>query len=350
MLTLTGTPDPGFDLDSLYSAVTGFKKWTEYRESMTSPWQVKVDREMRIGASFLPASALEGFRVIHDVVYAQPGVKPLKYDVYSPDNAKALPCIVIIHGGGWSANTEDVMRGLARELVKTGDYVVFSIDYRWMNKRDGDENPNTMVELIEDVFGAIAHIQEHASNHGGDPEQIAVTGDSAGGHLAACVANMCGMIGDGGFGVADGVFEYRPTYVPEGKTIEQVGDEISRAIRAAAPSYGVFDGFAQQAQGRSVAWRKAITPIETIPNARDRRLPQFLLRGTKDWIKHEAVQAYADALQAAGQPVQYVQVENARHAFLDWKPDPGVKATFRKFGVPNAAKMKSFFDSVFDEN
>ena len=44
--------------------------------------------------------------------------------------AKGLPCIVIIHGGGWSSNNEDIMRGLARELVKGGRYVVFSIDYQ----------------------------------------------------------------------------------------------------------------------------------------------------------------------------------------------------------------------------
>jgi acetyl esterase/lipase len=216
-----------------------------------------------------------------------------------------------------------------------------------MGNRDGDEKPNTMVDLIEDVFGAIAHIQEHADHYGADPTRIGVTGDSAGGHLSACAANMAGMIGDKGFGEKDGVFEYRPTYLPKGKTVDQVRQEISGAIRAAAPSYGVFDGFQRQAEGQSESWRKAICPIETIPNAKDRLVPQFLLRGTKDWIKHEAVQAYADALHAAGQPVQYVQVENARHAFLDWKPDPRVKATFQKFGVPNAAKMKAFFDFVF---
>jgi len=347
VLTIRTEPDPGYAIDSIYHTAVGYKGWKLYIESTVSPFEVKVNKDQRVGASFIKKTELDGFRVIQDVVYAKPGVKPLKYDVYSPNGARDLPCIVIIHGGGWSANNEDVMRGLARELVRSGDYVVCSIDYRWIRNRDGDEKPNTMVDLIEDVFGAIAHIQEHADRYGADPARIGVTGDSAGGHLSASAANMAGMIGDGGFGVPEGVFEYKPTYLPKGKTIDQVRGEISRAIQAAAPSYGVFDGFERQAEGRSEAWRKAISPIHTIPNARERLVPQYLLRGTKDWIKHDAVQAYADALRAAGHPVQYVQVENARHAFLDWKPDPRVKATFREYGVPCAAKMNAFFDTVF---
>jgi len=43
------------------------------------------------------------------------------------------------------------MRGLACELVKSGDYVVFSIDYRWIGTKESDNKPNTMAELIEDV-------------------------------------------------------------------------------------------------------------------------------------------------------------------------------------------------------
>lgn len=64
-------------------------------------------------------------------------------------------------------------------------------------------------------------------------------------------------------------------------------------------------------------------------------------------IQDTAVQAYADALKAAGQTVEYVQVEGAGHAFFDWKPDPQTKKTFARYGVPYAAKMQQFFDTVF---
>jgi hypothetical protein len=100
VLKVKAEPDSGYEIDSVCYAVVGYKGWTLYVESMTSPFEVKIDQNKRIGASFIKKSELEGFRVVQDVVYAQPGVKPLKYDVYSPDGAKALPCIVIIHGGG----------------------------------------------------------------------------------------------------------------------------------------------------------------------------------------------------------------------------------------------------------
>ena len=351
VITITATPAEGYAVDSCYyfNAAGGMFGRMNI-ESMSSEFRVTIDQNKTVGASFIEKKALEGFIVTQDVVYAQPGVKKLKYDVFSPVGAKNLPCIVIIHGGGWSANTEDIMRGLARELVRGGGYVVFSMDYRWIGNLDGDKVPNTMANLIEDVYGAIAHIQEHAAEYGADPKRIAVTGDSAGGHLSAAAITMVNRIGDGRFGVKEGVFQYKPTYMPKGKTIEQVRKEIAAAIQAVAPSYGVFSGDSLKnfASGVSESGLKAISPIDNIPNIKERSVPQLLLRGTADMlIRDEAVQSYADALKAAGQTVEYVKVEGASHAFFDWKPDAGTKATFAKYGVPYAAKMKSFFDTVF---
>ncbi len=351
VITITASPDEGYSVDSCYyfKAAGGIFGRMNI-ESMTPEFQITIDQNKTIGASFIESRALEGFKVIQDVVYTQPGVKKLKYDVFSPNGAGNLPCIVIIHGGGWSANTEDIMRGLARELVRGGSYVVCSIDYRWIGNLDGDEKANTMANLIEDVYGALAHIQEHASQYGADPTRIAVTGDSAGGHLSAAAIDMVNMIGDGGFGIKEGVFQYKPTYMPKDKTVEQVRTELTNAIKAAAPSYGVFDGASlrRYAGNNSESWLKAVSPIDNIPNIKERAVPQYLLRGTRDpLIRNEAVQAYADALKAAGQTVEYVQVEGASHAFFDWKPDAATKATFAKYGVPYAAKMKEFFDTVF---
>jgi acetyl esterase/lipase len=322
-----------------------------YFESMTPVFKVIIDREKHIGASFIEKSEVAHINVIQDVFYAKPGVKPLKYDVYSPKDAKNLPCIIIIHGGGWTTNTEDIMRGLARELTKGGKFVVFSIDYRWAGKLDGDATNNTMADLVDDVFGAIAHIMEHAAEYGGDPTRIGLTGDSAGGHLSALAATMTNKIGTGGFGRNKGIFEFMPSYIPKNKTVEQVRSEMMSAIKAAAPSYGVFAGSLLNNYTDDPAandtWKDAIAPLSNIPNASDRAVPQYLLRGTNDpLIKDDAVKAYVDALVKAGQRVEYVQAGGASHAFFDWKPDENTKATFAKYGVYYAAEMKAFFCSV----
>ncbi len=353
VLTITATPEKGYVLDAAYYSEAG--RWgAMYFESMESPFKVTIDKDKHLGASFIEASAVEHINVTQNVVYAKPGVKELKYDVFSPKGAKDLPCIIIIHGGGWSTNTEDIMRGLARELTKGGEFVVFSIDYRWAEKFDGDAENNTMMDIIEDVFGAIAHIMEHAEEYGGDPGRIGLTGDSAGGHLSAAGSVMTGMIGDGGFGKTPGVFEFMPTYMPENKTVDQVRDEMLVSIKAAAPSYGVFGGdfinHYSEDPAADDTWKAAISPINYVPDATGREVPTYLTRGTNDFlIRDEMVKSYMDELAGKGHRVQYVQVGGAAHAFFDWKPDERTKATFEKYGVYYAAEMKAFFVDVFSK-
>jgi acetyl esterase/lipase len=351
VLTITAQPDKNYALDAVYYSVNGM--WGDmHLESMASPFEVVIDQDKKLGASFIEKEEVDHLEVTQNIVYAKPGVKELKYDVFAPKGARNLPCIIIIHGGGWIWNTEDIMRGMARELTKSGKYVVFSIDYRWAGNRDGDEVGNTMPDIIGDVFGAIAHIMEHAADYGGDPTRIAVTGDSAGGHLSAVAGTMPNKIGDGGFGETEGVFEFMPSYIPENKTVDQLRTEMMAAIKAAAPSYGVFGSdllnhYSEDPKAND-SWKEAIAPLSNIPNAEERKIPHYLTRGTKDGlITDEAVKRYVDALVEAGQRVQYVQVGGAGHAFFDWKPDDNTKATFKKYGIYYINEMETFFNSVF---
>lgn len=355
-LQVSAVADPGYVLDSIYTAVGGIFG-VQYLEFTAETATFVAGPGINIGALFLPESGFEGFSVRQDIVYAQPGVKALDYDVWTPDGADNLPIIVIIHGGGWRANTEDIMRGMAREMVRSGKYVVVSIDYRWIGTADGDADPNTMDDLVNDVFGAIAHIQEHAQVYGGDASRIAVTGDSAGAHLAAVAAMMPDKIGDGGYGETEGVFEFLPSYVPAGKSLARVREDITAAIMAAAPSYGIFSDERlgggpglQYAAGQSSdpAFSKAIAPIHFIPEADERAVPHYLTRGTFDSLINDAmVTSYVQALAARHQRVRYDQVPKANHAFFDWKPDQETRDVFARFGVPYVHEMVKFFDSVF---
>ena len=334
--------EPGWVFDSGYYLAMGKTvRWPVNIEFMEPEFDVEVTGNiMSLGASIMEAERAEGYTVIQDIVYAQPGVKPLKYDAFIPDGAKNLPGIVIIHGGGWASNTEDIMRGLARELIKGGKYVVFSIDYRWINNGDGDAVPNTMTDLVDDCYGAILHIQKHAKEYGLNRRKIAVTGDSAGGHLSALLADAVERVGKKGF---------VPTYMPKGMWMCRARHWL-KGIKAAAPSYGVFDakslaGFIQNLPEDEMT---AVVPMENVPEASKRAVPQFLTLGTLDrTVGREPMEEYVELLKTKGQRVEYVLIDGASHAFFDWKPDQRTKDTFAKYGVPYAKQMQEFFDSVF---
>ena len=350
VLHVSSTPEDGYAFECGYKAQRGmFAFYTEYPDAT---FDVIVDGDISIGASFVDPAELAGYRCIPDIVYAQPGVKPLKYDAFIPEGVTGrLPGIVIIHGGGWQMNCEDVMKGLARALVRDGKYVVFSIDYRWINTRDGDTRPNEMYELIEDCFGAVMHIREHAAEYHLNPNKLAVTGDSAGGHLCSAVATMIERIGDGGFGVQPGVYEYRPTYMPARMSAKKARRVLRRSIRACAPNYGVFSA---KSIGRFVsgnddpAAAAALSPLDNIPPVSKRKIPHWLNRGTEDRTVDDASnREYLEALLAAGQRAEYVLVPGASHAYYDWKPDTATKEVFERFGRPYARQMEDFFNSVF---
>lgn len=343
-LTISASANEGYIPDGGYYA-TIQDGYVQYHETMQSSFKVKVDKEMNIGYSFVPKETEENLRVIQDIVYAKPGVKALKYDIYAPKGKDRLPCIIIIHGGGWSSNSEEVMRGFARELANSGRYVVFNIDYRWMDKLDGDKKPTALHQIIEDVYGAVIHITENAAMYGGDSNNIFLTGDSAGGHLAASVANFVERLGDKGFNKIENIFQFAPTYMPKGKSIEEIKQKLAQSIKGVAPSYGVFSMQMLSQRFANYPFLKEVAPINYIPEGR--AVPYFLLRGTEDQlIKNEEVESYAKALIKAGQRVEYLQVGGANHAFLDWKPDEETQETFSKYGKYCTKHMLLFFDNI----
>jgi len=343
--TINAVPDPGYVVDSIYA--TPRDKWWEYFYDIPdSAVTIKISSDTDIGACFLPNEDLRNISVINNVIYAKPGKKELKYDVYKPTGADNLPAIIIIHGGGWAINNEDVMRGMGREIAKTGRYVAVSIDYRWIGTKDGDNTPNSLQDLICDCYGAIAHVMEHAGEYGIDPQRIAVTGDSAGGHLSASVATMIERLGNKELGDSRII----PTYLPKGMTPEYFREMLSHSLKAAAPSYGVFSVTGLNVGPEVKIGYENVSPIDNIPPAIVRKIPHYLVLGTLDTISESTVLAYVNALHDKGQEAVYVPVEGARHAFYDWKPDNYTQEIFYRYGVPNIEKMLTFFDGYLYAN
>jgi acetyl esterase len=100
--------------------------------------------------------------------------------IFTPrEPARAL--IVYYHGGGWVVGTLDDFDPLARELAERARAAVVLVDYRL-----APEHP--FPTALDDAWAAVRWVDERRERIAGGPVPLVVAGDSAGGNLAAVVA------------------------------------------------------------------------------------------------------------------------------------------------------------------
>ena len=102
---------------------------------------------------------------------------------WPPIDEDNLPVVVYYHGGGWALGSLDTHDPVARAHAVGADTIVVSVDYRL-----APEHPYPAG--VDDSWAALRWVGEHAAELGGDPSRIAVAGDSAGGNLAAVMAQL----------------------------------------------------------------------------------------------------------------------------------------------------------------
>ena len=94
-----------------------------------------------------------------------------RLDVYYPTGTKNRATIVWFHGGGLTGGRKELPKALQEK-----GYVVVGVGYRLSPKA-------TAPAYIEDAAAAVAWVFRHIDRYGGDPNQIVLSGHSAGGYL-----------------------------------------------------------------------------------------------------------------------------------------------------------------------
>jgi acetyl esterase len=105
---------------------------------------------------------------------------PISIRIYTPDGDGPFPVLVFFHGGGWVRGSLDAYDGLCRVLTNETGCLMVSVAYRRAPE-------HSFPAGVEDCYAATEWTATHAADMGGDPDRVAVGGDSAGGNLAAAV-------------------------------------------------------------------------------------------------------------------------------------------------------------------
>lgn len=239
-----------------------------------------------------------------DVAYGEHGTRNFLDIWRRPDLAPDVrsPVIVQIHGGTWmSGSKEQQAAPLMAHLAERG-WVSVALNYRL-----APDHP--WPAQIVDVKRAIAWVKEHIAEYGGDPDFVAITGGSAGGHLAALAA------------LTPAVAEFQPGF-----------EDADTSVQAAVPMYGVYDVTNRDRTGRSDmedllarmvfqsrlseardVWEAASPMSWVAPDAP----PFFIAHGENDTlVPVEHARSFARMLgEVSDSPVVYAELPRAQHAF-----------------------------------
>jgi acetyl esterase/lipase len=225
-------------------------------------------------------------------------------DIWRPPDLPAghrAPVLVQVPGGGWAINDK---RGqaypLMSQMVGLG-WICVSINYRRSPRHAWPAH-------LVDVKKAIAWVRDHIAEYGGDPDFIAVTGGSAGAHLASLSALTARQP------------DLQPGF-----------EDADTSVQAVAPYYGVYDftdprkmheimlpfleNFVMQTRyDDNPGLFESASPISHVHGCAP---PFFVLHGENDSVVPSAqARSFCAALRSAGAgTVAYAELPKTHHAF-----------------------------------
>jgi acetyl esterase/lipase len=232
-----------------------------------------------------------------------------------PRDGKA-PVLLQVPGGAWAIGMRRPQAyPLLAHLAERG-WVCVSIDYRVSPR-------NTWPDHIVDVKRALAWIKENIADYGGDPDFVAISGGSAGGHLCSLAA------------LTPDDPQYQPGF-----------EDADTSVVAAVPIYGRYDWVSASGSGRKefigflqkfvvkkrIAEHKQVyVDASSIKRVRPDAPPFFVLHGQDDSIipVHEG-REFAEAMRdVSTSVVAYAEIPHAQHAFDFYYGSPRAHYTAR---------------------
>ncbi len=279
-----------------------------------------------IAFAFVPMAQAQ--IVKRDIPYAKPANERQMLDVYAPENAKSLPVVFWIHGGGWQAGDKTSVEGKPKAFVDNG-YVFVSTNYRFL--------PNVDMEtIVRDIAKSIHWVHDHIAESGGDPNRLLVMGHSAGAQLAALICT------DDRYLKAEGLtLAIIKGCVPvDGDTYDvpliiETAAARRKTLGQPDPKFGHYEKF-----GSDPVKHRDLSAVNHV--ARERGIPPFLLLYVADHPDTSAqAKRFGSVLTEAGIAAKLFGAKDTNHSKLSENlglpEDPSTKALL-EFAAETAKK------------
>ncbi len=154
-----------------------FPKDTSYSLASTNRKILKEYPDVKLVNELLPGNVI----VKSDIVYKTLGNRKLHLDIYQPkiSKGKNYPAVLLIHGGGWRSGNKSMEKYLAGRLASSG-IVAIAVEYRLSIEA-------IYPAALHDLKSALKWTIKNAEKLGINRNKLFISGESAGGHLAALV-------------------------------------------------------------------------------------------------------------------------------------------------------------------
>ena len=258
------------------------------------------------------------FTRTEDVIYGRVFGTALTMDVFRPEKANGIGVIYVISGGWYSAH-ESVSPKIFQPILDHG-YTVFAVVH--------GSNPRFHIpEIIAQMERSVRFIRHHAKEYGIDPNQLGVSGGSAGGHLSLMLAVR------GGPGKPDakdpidressavqavGCFFPPTDFLNYGTSGENaVGEGILKDFRSA------FGDVPSEPEAK----RKFAESISPIYHVKAGVPPIFIIHGDADkLVPIQQAQIFLAKVKAVGGQGQLDTRPGAQHGWSKWEQDTALFA------------------------
>ena len=264
--------------------------------------QARADTLERTAAMAGMGDGPEPIARVEDRAIPGPGGEiPIR--IYTPGEPSG-GCILYFHGGGWVICNLDTHDAPARALANLSGAMVISVDYRLAPEAK-------YPAAAEDCYAATQWVSEHGAELGIDPSRIAVAGDSAGGNLAAVVAQMARE--RGGPPIAFQLLIYPVTDLDftTGSYVEHGSSEDLLSIEDMSWFWNHYLESPGQAKEPYAAPLRA-DDLGGLP-------PALVITAEYDVLRDEG-EAYARRLWSAGVATQLSRYDGVVHGFFNMAP------------------------------